>query len=281
MNTTEQYFLEIPLNQNAHQCALKFAQEQATKQKGKQVYLNTLAVYAVNYFLEWAEWETNLDQSDSWNPGLRALFNVADLVIPDIGKLECRAVTEGETVIYLPPEVREERIAYIGVLLPEKLDKAKLLGFIPAAEIDEEISEIPLESLQPIEQLSDYFFLLEERKAFVDLLEKLIEGYIKSAKEEEDQVMLKVAEILRETPLDKIVTKLESIYHNVPQDDWRSEGGKALAKSSSGGMRSQNRDKVLGSPLGGNIDSDVEAELSLLAEEWLEKLADFFGRNNG
>jgi hypothetical protein len=277
MNTTEQYFLEILLNQNAHQCALKFAQEQATKQKGKQVYMNTLAVYAVNYFLEWAEWETNLDQNDSWNPGLRALFNVADLVIPDIGKLECRAVTEGETVIYLPPEVREERIAYIGVLLPEKLDKAKLLGFIPAAEIDEEISEISLESLQPIEQLSDYFFLLEERKPF---FQGLIQEYLDSC-EEDDKVMLKVAEILRETPLDKIVTKLESIYHNVPQDDWRIEGGKAFAKSSYGGISSQNRDKVLGSPLGGNIDSDVEAELSLLAEEWLEKLADFFGRDNG
>ena len=277
MNNTEQYFLEIPLNQNAHQCALKFAQEQATKHKGKQVYLNTLAVYAVNYFLEWAEWETNLDQSDSWNPGLRALFNVADLVIPDIGKLECRAVTEGETVIYLPPEVREEKIAYIGVLLPEKLDKAKLLGFIPAAEIDEEISEITLESLQPIEQLSDYFFLLEERTPF---FQRLIKEYLDSC-DADDKVMLKVAEILRETPLDKIVTKLESIYHNVPQDDWRIEGGKALAKSSSGGMTSQNRDKVLGSPLGGNIDSDVEAELSLLAEEWLEKLADFFRRDNG
>ncbi|MEY3870237.1 MAG: hypothetical protein RLZZ338_4131 [Cyanobacteriota bacterium] len=277
MNTTEQYFLEIPLNQNAHQCALKFAQEQATKHKGKQVYLNTLAVYAVNYFLEWAEWETNLDQSDSWNPGLRALFNVADLVIPDIGKLECRAVTEGETVIYLPPEVREERIAYIGVLLPEKLDKAKLLGFIPAADIDEEISEIPLESLQPIEQLSDYFFLLEERIPF---FKGLIQGYLDSC-EEDDPVMLKVAEILRETPLDKIVTKLESIHNNVPQDDWRDEGRKALAKSGSGGSTSQNRDKVLGDTPGGNIDSDVEAELSLLAEEWLEKLADFFGRNNG
>jgi len=277
MNNTEQYFLEIPLNQNAHQCALKFAQEQATKHKGKQVYLNTLAVYAVNYFLEWAEWETNLDQSDSWNPGLRALFNVADLVIPDIGKLECRAVTEGETVIYLPPEVREEKIAYIGVLLPEKLDKAKLLGFIPAAEIDEEISEITLESLQPIEQLSDYFFLLEERTPF---FQRLIKEYLDSC-EEDDKVMLKVAEILRETPLDKIVTKLESIYHNVPQDDWRIEGGKALAKSGSGGSTSQNRDQVLGSFRGGNIDSDVEAELSLLAEEWLEKLADFFGRDNG
>jgi len=277
MNTTEQYFLEIPLNQNAHQCALRFAQEQATKHKGKQVYLNTLAVYAVHYFLEWAEWETNLDQSDSWNPGLRALFNVADLVIPDIGKLECRAVTEGETVIYLPPEVREEKIAYIGVLLPEKLDKAKLLGFIPAAEIDEEISEITLESLQPIEQLSDYFFLLEERTPF---FQRLIKEYLDSC-EEDDKVMLKVAEILRETPLDKIVTKLESIYHNVPQDDWRIEGGKALAKSGSGGSTSQNRDQVLGSFRGGNIDSDVEAELSLLAEEWLEKLADFFRRDNG
>jgi hypothetical protein len=278
MNTTEQYFLEIPLNQNAHQCALKFAQEQATKHKGKQVYLNTLAVYAVNYFLEWAEWETNLDQSDSWNPGLRALFNVADLVIPDIGKLECRAVTEGETVIYLPPEVREERIAYIGVLLPEKLDKAKLLGFIPAAKINEKTSEIPLESLQPIEKLTDYFFLSEE---LVPFIQTLIEEYIKSAEEDDDPVKLKAAERLREKPLLEIALDLDSIYHNVPQDDYRSEGGKALAKSGSGGSTSQNRDQVLGSFRGGNIDSDVEAELSLLAEEWLEKLADFFGRDNG
>ena len=124
---------EIPLGIQAHRLAGQFAAEQTTKEKSKQVYLNTLAVYAVHRYLKWLGIETNLSQSDCWNPILRNRRNVADLVIPDIGKLECRPVLPGETTVSLPPEVREERIGYLFIQISDRLDQVQLLGFAKVA----------------------------------------------------------------------------------------------------------------------------------------------------
>ncbi|MGB3514404.1 MAG: DUF1822 family protein [Microcoleaceae cyanobacterium] len=125
--------LEIPLGIEAHRFASKFAAEQTTNEKSKQVYLNTLAVYAAHRYLKWLGIETNLNQSDCWNPILRNKWNVADLVIPDIGKLECRPILPGEKTITLPPEVTENRIGYLAIQFSDRLEKVQLLGFTKAA----------------------------------------------------------------------------------------------------------------------------------------------------
>ena len=134
--------LEIPLGIEAHRFARKFATEQTTKEKSKQVYLNTLAVYAVHRYLKWLGIETDLSQSDCWNPILRNRWNVADLVIPDIGILECRPVLPGETTITLPPEVTENRIGYLAIQFSDRLEKVKLLGFTKAPVEILEISHL-------------------------------------------------------------------------------------------------------------------------------------------
>ncbi|MGD1806785.1 DUF1822 family protein [Dapis sp. BLCC M126] len=125
--------LEIPLGVEAHRFARKFATEQTTKEKSKQVYLNTLAVYAVHRYLKWLGIETNLNKSDSWHSILRNKWNVADLVIPDIGQLECRPFLPGETTITLPPEVTQNRIGYLAIQFSDRLEKVELLGFAKAA----------------------------------------------------------------------------------------------------------------------------------------------------
>lgn len=133
MNNKERQFLEVPLGIEAHNIAGKLAAEQATTEKSKQVYLNTLAVYAVHRYLKWLGIETDLSQSDCWNPILRNRWNVADLVIPNVGKLECRPFLPEETTVFLPPEVTEERIGYLGVKFSDRLDKVQLLGFTQTA----------------------------------------------------------------------------------------------------------------------------------------------------
>ncbi|NET16875.1 MAG: DUF1822 family protein [Okeania sp. SIO1H6] len=125
--------LEIPLGVEAHCFARKFATEQTTNEKSKQVYLNTLAVYAVHRYLKWLGIETNLNKSDCWHPIIRNKWNVADLVIPEIGTLECRPVLPGETTIILPPEVTENRIGYLAIQFSDRLEKVELLGFAKAA----------------------------------------------------------------------------------------------------------------------------------------------------
>ncbi|MCP2731763.1 DUF1822 family protein [Limnofasciculus baicalensis] len=162
MNNTEISLLTIPLGREAHDFARRFAAQQATVQKGKRVYLNTLAVYAVHSYMNWLEIETNLNQSDSWHPGNQAVFDIADLVLPGIGKLECRPVLPGETVFYLPPEVTENRIGYIGIQFSESLSEVQLLGFVPPIDAINPPEELKIADFQPLDTLIDQINYLKE-----------------------------------------------------------------------------------------------------------------------
>ncbi|MCU0535326.1 MAG: DUF1822 family protein [Hydrococcus sp. Prado102] len=153
MNLTQ--FLPIPvlLDKNSHRYAMQFAAEQATPQKGKQVYLNTLAVCGVHQYLKWLSIPSNLSQSDCWHPGLRAIFNIADLVLPNIGKLECRPILPEEQVITIPPEASDNRIGYVAVRLSEELDRVELLGFITPSQVSQPPEPISVTQLQSLDSL--------------------------------------------------------------------------------------------------------------------------------
>lgn len=165
MNKTKAPLLTIPLGGEAHRFAQQFAAQQATPQKGKRVYFNTLAVYAVHSYLKWLQIETSLRQSDSWHPGKRAVFDVADLALPGIGKLECRPVLLGETACYFPPEVTENRIGYVGVQFGEILSEVELLGFARAVDADNPPEELQIADFQPLDALIDR---INQLKAAID-----------------------------------------------------------------------------------------------------------------
>jgi hypothetical protein len=153
MNLTPSEAVTVLLDKHAHRYARQFAAEQASVEKGKQVYLNTLAVCAVQSYLKWLLIPTALHQSDCWHPGLRAIFNIADLVLPQIGKLECRPVIEGDRILALPPEVTENRIGYLAVQISAELDRVQLIGFLPAKAIVNPLESILLDSLSEIDEL--------------------------------------------------------------------------------------------------------------------------------
>jgi len=149
MNSQKRQFLEVPLGIEAHRLASKFAAEQSNNAKSKQVYLNTLAVYAAYRFLTWLGIETDLKKSDSWQPIIRNRCNVADLIITDRGRLECRPVLPGEERIFLPSEVTEERLGYLAVQFSDRLDQVELLGFTRTA-----VSRvIEIRRLHPVDEL--------------------------------------------------------------------------------------------------------------------------------
>jgi hypothetical protein len=83
------------------------------------------------------------------------LFDVADLVLPGIGKLECRPVLHGKTAISLPPEVTEDRIGYVAVRFSESLNEVHLLGFVRAVAISPVSEQILIAELQPLDALLD------------------------------------------------------------------------------------------------------------------------------
>lgn len=124
--------------------------------------LNTLAVYAVNDYFQMMGIPTNLTSSDSWNPFVRLLANVADLEVIGLGRLECRVMKANEQTCYVPPEVWEDRIGYVVVQLDELLREANVLGFAKQATME----QLHVSQLQPLEDLLSHLNELSDAKAF-------------------------------------------------------------------------------------------------------------------
>lgn len=152
--------LSLPITQTALRTAQQFANEQPTPQKAEQVRLNTLAVCAVNDYLQMIGIPTNLEASDSWNPVLRLCADVADLEVTGIGRLECRSHRSGQSSCYVPPEVWLDRVGYIAVEIDELSLEATVLGFTET--ITDE--ELPIRQLKPIDDLIDVLNPLDEPK---------------------------------------------------------------------------------------------------------------------
>ena len=163
MSLTQSQPIKILLDKNAHRYAKQFATQQANPAKGKQVYLNTLAVYAVHKYMKCFPIETTLAQSDCWQPEMRAMFDVADLILPNLGKLECRWLLPEAEVIDIPPEVREDRLGYIVLRFEEELKQAELLGFISGKEINYDTESINLTQLQSLDTLFDTINRLKQQ----------------------------------------------------------------------------------------------------------------------
>ena len=155
----------VPLTLTAHIQAKKLGRNQENSGKAKQVYLNTLAVYAVNYYLLMQGFETDLEQSDSWNTLTQMLMDSADLKVKKYGFLECRPILPDAEFVSIPEEVREDRIAYVGVQFHESLREATLVGFVEKATS----SEIPLSKLRSLADLPDYLYQLKQSSTRVKL----------------------------------------------------------------------------------------------------------------
>jgi hypothetical protein len=160
---TEESTFTMPIPLKAHQFAQQFRQQQLDGKKAKQVYLNTLAVYAVDQYLKWLEVETELEASDSWNAIAQTLTDVADLQIAHKGKLECRPVLPSQSTCYIPAEVWAERIGFVAVQFDADLQEATLLGFTSAVATE----ELPLDQLQSLDDLVDYLCTIEPAKPVV------------------------------------------------------------------------------------------------------------------
>lgn len=156
-NTQVDFVLTIPIAPAAHHSAQTLGQQQRDSKKAKQVYLNALAVHAVDFYFQCMEIETDLAASNIWNPVVQKFMDVADLDVKNIGKFECRWVREGEDFVSIPTEVRSDRIGYIAVEIAQSLQEAKLLGFVPTVDR----GQIAVTELKSIDQLLDYLELLK------------------------------------------------------------------------------------------------------------------------
>lgn len=155
--TTETFNFTVPLSFEAHAIAQKYSTQQSNPRKAKQVYLNTLAVYAVDFYLRCMGFKTDWEASDSRNPLMLKFMDVADLDVKQLGKLECRPVLPDAEICHIPPDVWEDRIGYVAVQLNQTLKQATLLGFTQTAA-----REVPLIQLQSLEYFLEYLSQIKQ-----------------------------------------------------------------------------------------------------------------------
>lgn len=161
--TAEPLTVTVPLSFEAHSLAQEYSRRLSNPQKVKQVYLNTLAVYAVDNYLRCLQFETDWNSSDSRNPLIIRLMDVADLTLKNIGKIECRPVLPEAEVCEIPAEVMEDRIGYAIVQLSSDLKSANILGFTTQPAL-----EVPFHQLQSTEDFLIYLSELEQANSSTD-----------------------------------------------------------------------------------------------------------------
>lgn len=164
----------VPLTAANHQTAEKFYQQHSDPQKARQIYLNTLSVLSVNFYLTCLGVRTSVEQSQSWNPALQVLVDTADLWVDHFGRLECRAVLPNAEICVVPAQVWSDRIGYIVVQLNAKLTEAALLGFVRSVAAE----SLPLEALQPIDQFPNYLNSLTAIAPIVPVLTQWLQNQI-------------------------------------------------------------------------------------------------------
>lgn len=152
-NQSDSSTFTVPLSLSAHAKAQQFYIQQSNAHKAKQVYLNALAVFAVDFYLRCMGFETDREASQSCDPVMSSLMNVSDLKINNRGKLECLPVLPPNSVLHIPPEVWSDRVGYVAVQFDRSLQEATLLGFIQTAP---ESGELLLTQLRSLEDLLEH-----------------------------------------------------------------------------------------------------------------------------
>ncbi|MCA1993699.1 MAG: DUF1822 family protein [Coleofasciculus sp. S288] len=152
----------VPLGWSVHARAKQFCKQQSNPQKAKQVYLNTLAVSAVDFYLRCMGIKTDWEASQSCNPIMHYLTDVADLEVENRGKLECIPVLPSNQLVHIPLEAWSDRIGYVAVQFDPSLEEATLLGF---TETVPERGELLITQLRSLDDLLEHLRHLGQPEA--------------------------------------------------------------------------------------------------------------------
>ncbi|MGB6301356.1 MAG: DUF1822 family protein [Rivularia sp. (in: cyanobacteria)] len=151
----------IPLGTKAHELARKCSQAVCNTDKDKnkveRVYLNSLAAYAVDFYLKFLGFETEFEQSNSQDKLMLQFLTEADLPVKNIGRFECIPVEENTDNCEISPEVSFDRTGYIIVKFNSSRREAVILGFTKTSS-----SKVNLNQLQSVNDLIDYLTDKEE-----------------------------------------------------------------------------------------------------------------------
>lgn len=171
----------VPLSRQAHERAqARFKQKHLTAQRAKQVYLNTLSAYAVEFYLHCMGFETEERGSELSDRVMREFADVADVMVKSIGQFECRPVLPGDVAVQVPLEAQCDRAAtpqgsrrgYFAVQLNAELTEAKIVGFLKKVTTE----EVPLENWRSLDDFLQYASHLESSVKLSEWLNNVIEA---------------------------------------------------------------------------------------------------------
>jgi hypothetical protein len=156
MHSTDiDFAFSIPLAWDAHDLAKQNHQQTSTHQ-AKQVYLRTLAMYAVKYYLDCMSIEAEYGDGIS-SPAWFELSHAAEVYLPGFGSLECLPILPEASMVEVSPEVWSDRIAYIAVQLDASLQTAKIIGYVETVATE----QVPLQKFQQ-NSLEDLLIYLDQ-----------------------------------------------------------------------------------------------------------------------
>jgi hypothetical protein len=169
MNSANHFVFSIPLAWDAHDLAQKSYQLTSARH-AKQIYLRTLAMYAVKYYLDCMGIEAAYNDGLS-NPALLELSHAAELKLPGLGSLECLPVLPETATVDVSPEVWGDRLAYIAVQLAQSLQTATIVGYVETVAA----APIPLERFRQnsLEDLLIYLDRLRQTQIQKQTLQSL------------------------------------------------------------------------------------------------------------
>ena len=165
MNAIDNSMFAVPLTSEAYRVAKQFKSRHKNPRKANQIYLNILAIYAVDFYCRCLEIETNIEGSNSFDLTEQTLMDVADLELTNIGKIECRPVLPNAEFFHIPSETLEDRIGYLAVEIDDDAREATLLGFYPRINSLEMVGEkVSLDEILPLTSFLDCLRELKDGK---------------------------------------------------------------------------------------------------------------------
>lgn len=175
----------IYLSFEAHRMSKQQVEGIKHPEKTRQIYLNTLAIYATNFYLKCLHFDTDVSKSEHQDWLKRSLFDIADLEVKGVGRIECRPLLPNSHVMRIPVETWENRIAYLAVEIDEDLKAARILGFTKTPQ-----EEISVNNLDSFDNFLDYLCELETQEIeIITNLGEWLKGIIDEGWQRVEQVL--------------------------------------------------------------------------------------------
>jgi hypothetical protein len=209
--------LSIPIGTTAHAAADRISRLQPDDDKALRIYANVLAVYAVHAYLQWLEIDSSLEESESLHPVVAMFGDVADLLLPGLGSLECRLVDRDAEVVKLP-SAKVDRLGCVVLRMAggwddiEDLTELEIVGFAPSLA-----PEISVASLTATDVLLELIQGLSAKTAVVaDAVE--IEASVTIVPEARP-LLERIGELLPQLSISTIAQKFDEFFQTEDHPD--------------------------------------------------------------